>query len=83
MRGDGKAVGFIAHALHQIQTLRLAWQQRPGADLPGQEQLLILLGQPGDGILPLARSKLFQHLHRPAQLAFAAIHDQQVRQQRK
>ncbi len=78
VRGDRKAVRFVADALDQVQRLRLARQhQRVG--LPGQEQLLILLRQPCQRDFP-TQLEFLQHLHRPAQLAFAAIHDQEIRQ---
>ena len=77
--GDGKAVGFIPDALHQIQPLRIARQHQRALTLPGRNRASSSLASPAAGHLA-GQVELLQHLHRPPQLAFAAVHDQQVRQ---
>ncbi len=78
---DGKAMGFIADALHQKQALRMA-RQHNGVVMTGQEQFFLLFGQSHYRHLA-EQVEFLQHLHRPAQLPFAAVHDQQIGQQRK
>ena len=47
-----------------------------GSERPGQEQLLALLGQAGQG--QVVQAQLVEHLARRADLALAAVDDDQV-----
>ena len=59
----------------------MAGEQQRSIEI-GAEKLLLLLGKTNDSD-PVAQVELSQHIYRATQLALAAIHDEQVRQDRE
>ena len=75
--GDGEAVRLVAQALHEVEGLRVGRQHdRLGAS--GQEHLLALLGQADER--QVVQAELIEHLAGGADLALAAVDDDQVGQ---
>ena len=80
MVGDGEAVRLVADALHQVERLRRARQDQRLSAMPRHEYLLVLLGQANRW--HLGHAQLVQHLERGAELALAAVDDNQIRHDR-
>ena len=75
--GDGEAVRLVAQPLQQVERARGGGQDDRLA-LPGQEELLALLGQAGQG--QVVQAELVEDLAGRADLALAAVDDDEVGQ---
>jgi len=81
MGGNSKAVRFIADALNKIEPLRMIIQA-DGVRFARQEELFFLFCQTDHGELIL-EIEFLDGFNCLAELPFSAIHNQQVREQRK
>ena len=70
---------LIANALHQVEALSVAWQH-DGIAETGHEDLFALFGQRHHRH-DVRQVKRLQHFNRHAQLPFAAINHNKIRQQ--